>query len=85
MSIGILAVQGAFAEHAAVLDRLGADHFEIRRRRIVDRPLARADPALAAGGAPSWQGCCETWGWFVAALRESALPQGCRSSAPAPG
>lgn len=38
MSIGILAVQGAFAEHAAVLDRLGADHFEIRRRGIWTAP-----------------------------------------------
>ncbi len=32
MRIGILALQGAFAEHGAVLDRLGEEHFEIRRR-----------------------------------------------------
>ena len=30
MRIGILALQGAFVEHAAMLDRLGAEHFEIR-------------------------------------------------------
>lgn len=33
MAIGILAVQGAFVEHAAMLDRLGVEHFEIRQRR----------------------------------------------------
>ncbi len=32
MKIGILALQGAFAEHAAALDSLGAEHFEIRRQ-----------------------------------------------------
>ena len=32
MKIGILALQGAFAEHAAALDSLGAEHFEIRKR-----------------------------------------------------
>ena len=39
MAIGILALQGAFAEHAAMLDRLGAEHFEIRQRRDLDRGL----------------------------------------------
>ena len=53
MSIGILAVQGAFAEHAAVLDRLGADHFEIRRRRDLDRPL---DGLILPGGESTVQG-----------------------------
>ncbi|MFA6805711.1 MAG: hypothetical protein WCR17_07060 [Candidatus Methanomethylophilaceae archaeon] len=31
MTVGILAVQGAFAEHGQVLDRLGEKHFEIRK------------------------------------------------------
>jgi 5'-phosphate synthase pdxT subunit len=31
MRIGVLAVQGAFAEHIAVLRRLGAEAFEIRQ------------------------------------------------------
>ena len=53
MSIGILAVQGAFAEHAAVLDRLGADHFEIRRRRDLDRPL---DGLILPGGESTVMG-----------------------------
>lgn len=39
MAIGILALQGAFAEHGQTLDRLQAPHFEIRQRRDLDRPL----------------------------------------------
>jgi pyridoxal 5'-phosphate synthase pdxT subunit len=31
MTVGILAVQGAFAEHGAAWDRLGEGHFEIRK------------------------------------------------------
>ena len=34
--IGILAVQGAFIEHAQMLNALGADHFEIRQRADLD-------------------------------------------------
>ena len=33
MQIGILALQGAFAEHAAMLRQLGASGFEIRQKR----------------------------------------------------
>lgn len=39
MTVGILALQGAFAEHAAVLDRLSVEHFEIRQLRDIDRPF----------------------------------------------
>ena len=46
-AIGILALQGAFAEHAAMLDRLGAEHFEIRQRRDLDRGL---DGLILPGG-----------------------------------
>ncbi len=41
MAVGILAVQGAFAEHAAVLDMLGVPHFEIRQKRDLSRPMDR--------------------------------------------
>ena len=41
MTVGILALQGAFAEHAAVLDRLGVPHFEIRQKRDLDQPMDR--------------------------------------------
>lgn len=37
MRIGILALQGAFVEHAAMLDRLGAEHFEIRQRKDLEQ------------------------------------------------
>ena len=39
MAVGILALQGAFAEHAAVLDKLGVPHFEIRQKRDLDQPM----------------------------------------------
>ena len=37
MAVGILALQGAFTEHAAVLDRLGVPHFEIRQKRDLEQ------------------------------------------------
>lgn len=53
MNIAILALQGAFAEHAAMLDRLGADHFEIRQRRDLDRPF---DGLILPGGESTAMG-----------------------------
>ena len=47
MVVGILALQGAFAEHAAVLDKLGVPHFEIRQRRDLDQPM---DGLIIPGG-----------------------------------
>lgn len=47
MTVAILALQGAFIEHAAMLDRLGAAHFEIRQRRDLDRPF---DGLILPGG-----------------------------------
>lgn len=41
MATAILALQGAFAEHAAMLDRLGEPHFEIRQARDLQRPFNR--------------------------------------------
>lgn len=41
MAVGILALQGAFAEHAAVLDRLGVPHFEIRQKRDLEQSMDR--------------------------------------------
>lgn len=37
MTIAVLALQGAFAEHEQMLQRLGVDHFEIRQRKDLDR------------------------------------------------
>ena len=53
MRVGILALQGAFAEHAAVLDRLGVDHFEIRQRRDLEIPF---DALILPGGESTTMG-----------------------------
>ena len=47
MNIGILALQGAFAEHGTVLDRLGAGHFEIRQKKDIGKPF---DGLILPGG-----------------------------------
>ena len=53
MRIGILALQGAFAEHGAMLDRLGAEHFEIRQPIDLDRPF---DGLILPGGESTVMG-----------------------------
>ena len=53
MTVAILALQGAFIEHAAMLDRLGAAHFEIRQRRDLDRPF---DGLILPGGESTVMG-----------------------------
>ena len=53
MAVGILALQGAFAEHAAVLDKLGVPHFEIRQKRDLDHPCPGThEPNLARDEPP---------------------------------
>ena len=47
MRIGILALQGAFAEHSAILQKLGADSFEIRQKRDLAQPM---DGLIIPGG-----------------------------------
>ncbi len=53
MTIAILALQGAFVEHAAMLDRLGAEHFEIRQKRDLNRPF---DGLILPGGESTTMG-----------------------------
>ena len=53
MTIAILALQGAFAEHAAMLDRLGTEHFEIRQLRDLERPF---DGLILPGGESTVMG-----------------------------
>ena len=45
--IGVLALQGAFAEHEACLDRLGMEYSEIRKREDLDRDY---DALIIPGG-----------------------------------
>ncbi len=47
MRIGILALQGAFIEHASVLDRLDVPHFEIRQKKDL---LQSFDGLILPGG-----------------------------------
>ena len=53
MSIGILALQGAFIEHAQMLASIGADSFEIRCRADLDRPM---DGIIIPGGESTVMG-----------------------------
>lgn len=55
MRIGILALQGAFAEHSAILQKLGADSFEIRQKR--DLAQLWTGLSFPAAKAPSWENC----------------------------
>ena len=47
MAVGILALQGAFAEHGQMLDRLGVEHFEIRQLRDLEK---KPDRLILPGG-----------------------------------
>ena len=47
MAVGILALQGAFAEHGQILDRLGVEHFEIRQLRDLEK---KPDRLILPGG-----------------------------------
>ncbi len=53
MRIGILAVQGAFAEHERAFSDVGAETFEIRQLRDLERPL---DALVLPGGESTVQG-----------------------------
>lgn len=53
MTVAVLALQGAFAEHEAKLDQLGADWFEIRQARDLDRPF---DGLILPGGESTTMG-----------------------------
>lgn len=47
MNVGILALQGAFAEHGQMLDRLNVPHFEIRQLRDLEK---KPDRLILPGG-----------------------------------
>ena len=51
--IGVLAVQGAFVEHRWILERLGADTFEIRQLRDLEQDF---DGLVLPGGESTVQG-----------------------------
>jgi len=47
MRIGVLAVQGAFAEHESMLDALGVEHFQIRKPSDLENDM---DGMIIPGG-----------------------------------
>ena len=53
MKIGVLALQGAFAEHEKVLEQLGAECIELRQARDLDEPY---DALVLPGGESTVQG-----------------------------
>ena len=53
MRVGILAVQGAFAEQASAFSRCGAETFEIRQPKDLKRPF---DALVLPGGESTVQG-----------------------------
>ncbi len=66
MRVGVLALQGDFREHAAVLERLGA---EVRLVRIAD-DLAEVDALVIPGGESTAIGKLADWHGLVGPLRE---------------
>ncbi len=52
MTIAVLALQGAFAEHEKVLDRLGVSHIELRQARDLETPY---DGLILPGGESTVQ------------------------------
>lgn len=53
MTTAVLALQGAFAEHGQMLEKLGAEHFEIRQRKDLNR---RFDALILPGGESTVMG-----------------------------
>lgn len=47
MKIAVLALQGAFLEHEKMLDKLGAEYFEIRQAADLEEPF---DGIIIPGG-----------------------------------
>lgn len=53
MTIGILAVQGAFIEHRHMLEQLGVSSFEIRQKKDLEKPM---DGIILPGGESTAMG-----------------------------
>lgn len=47
MTVAVLALQGAFAEHEEMLKKLGVEHFQIRQKCDLERPF---DALILPGG-----------------------------------
>jgi 5'-phosphate synthase pdxT subunit len=67
MTIAILALQGAFAEHGAMLDRLGIRHFEIRQLHDLKNEF---DALILPGGESTVMGKLLTESGLYDPIRE---------------
>lgn len=56
MRIGVLALQGAFIEHERIFSRLGAETFEIRKRKDFPDDGAQIDGLVIPGGESTVMG-----------------------------
>ena len=56
MKIGILALQGAFAEHAKVLDQLGVESVDLGGRRIIQQDQSDLSGLILPGGESTTMG-----------------------------
>ncbi len=68
MRIGVLALQGAFAEHIVVLKRLGADAVEVR----LPGDLPGLDALIIPGGESTTMGKLADWHGLLDELRKFA-------------
>lgn len=74
ITVGVLAVQGAFIEHERMLGKLGADVFEIRQKQDLKRPF---DGLILPGGESTVMGRLLTGLELLEPLKEmiaSGLP-----------
>lgn len=74
ITVGVLAVQGAFIEHERMLKKLGAEVFEIRKKQDLDRPF---DGLILPGGESTVMGKLLTGLGLMEPLKEkivSGLP-----------
>lgn len=70
MTVAILALQGAFAEHGSMLDRLSVNHFELRQKKDLERPF---DALILPGGESTVMGKLLFELGLFAPLRERIL------------
>lgn len=73
MTVAILALQGAFAEHGQTLDRLGVNHFEVRKKSDLEKHF---DALILPGGESTVIGKLLRELDMLELLRGKICPQG---------
>ncbi len=70
MTVGILALQGAFVEHAYILDKLGVKHFEIRQKKDLNNDF---DALILPGGESTVIGKLLCEGDMLESIKQKVL------------